>query len=211
MICNLLHKNKLAIVLWLWSLKKKKKKKKKFTLFNPELGCYKGSPLELPVTSQPGFYKPRMVPYALRDRVKIALDKMEVDGVIVKVDSSPVAAPLVPVGKSDGSGDIRLCGDFSVTYNRCAEVVTHPIPKVEDIHTSMRGCSVFSVLDMSSAYHQLPVSEQSQVFLTVNTQYGLYKFSRLPFGVHSVRHCFNVQWSPYLLEYLTSFHTYMIF
>ena len=65
------------------------------TLFNPELGCYKGSPLELPVTSQPGFYKPCVVPYALRDRVKIALDKMESDGVIVKVDSSPVAAPLV--------------------------------------------------------------------------------------------------------------------
>ena len=155
------------------------------TLFNPELGCYKGSPLELPVTSQPGFYKPRVVPYALRDRVKIALDKMEADGVIVKVDSSPVAAPLVPVGKSDGSGDIRLCGDFSVTYNRCAEVVTHPIPKVEDVHAAMRGCSVFSVLDMSSAYHQLSVSEQSQVYLTANTQYGLYRFSRLPFGVHS--------------------------
>ena len=49
----------------------------------------------------------------------------------------------------------------------------------------MRGCSVFSVLDMSSTYHQLPVCEQSQVFLTVNTEYGLYQFSRLPFGVHS--------------------------
>ena len=83
---------------------------------------------------------------------------------------------LVPVGKSSGSGDIRLWGDFSVTYNCCAEVVTHPIPKVEDVHAAMRGCSVFSVLDMSSAYHQLQVSEQSQVFLTISTQYGLYRF-----------------------------------
>ena len=147
------------------------------TLFNSELGCYKGSPLELPVTSQPGFYKPRPVPYAHRDQVTEALDKMESDGLLVKVDSSPVAAPLIPVGKSNGSGDIHLCGDFSVTYNCCAEVVTHPIPKVEDVHSAMRGCSVFSVLDVSSAYHQLPVSEMPQVFLTVNTEHGLYRFS----------------------------------
>ena len=49
----------------------------------------------------------------------------------------------------------------------------------------MCGCLVFSVIDMNIAYHQLSVSEKSHVFLTVNTKYGLYTFSLLPFGVPS--------------------------
>ena len=38
----------------------------------------------------------------------------------IVAESSPVAAPLVPIDKSDDSGDISLCG----------KVVTHPILKV---------------------------------------------------------------------------------
>ena len=38
---------------------------------------------------------------------------------------------------------------------------------------------------MKSAYHQVPVSENSQKYLMINTLQGLYAFSRLPFGIHS--------------------------
>ena len=41
------------------------------------------------------------------------------------------------------------------------------------------------MLDMKSAYHQVPVSENSQKYLMINTLQGLYAFSRLPFGIHS--------------------------
>lgn len=72
-----------------------------------------------------------------------------------------------------------------MTYNTCAKVKTYPIPKIEDIHASVRGCKVFSILDMSQAYHQIPIAKESQPYLTVNTQMGLFSFKRLPNGVHS--------------------------
>ena len=45
-----------------------------------------------------------------------ALLKMERDGVIERVSPASSAAPIVVVGKKD-SDDVRVCGDFSVTYN----------------------------------------------------------------------------------------------
>ena len=169
-------------------------------LFNSELGCYQGSPTELNVHTPPKFCKARPVPFAIRDRVKVALDKMENEGVIRQVSSSQCAAPFVVVQKKN-SEELRICGDFSVTYNPCAELVQYPIPKIEDLHAAMHGCSVFSVLDMRSAYHQIPIAEESQKYLTINTLQGLYmrsldclSASILP--PQSSRR----QWIPYLLN-----------
>ena len=88
------------------------------------------------------------------------------------------------MGKKDGD-EVRVCGDFSVTYNACAEVETYPMPKIEDMHSALRGCQVFSVLDLKQAYHQIPISTQSQKYLTINTHLGLFVFKRLPNGIHS--------------------------
>lgn len=154
------------------------------TLFDSGLGCYNGPPEHLKVTETPGFHKARPVAYALRTKVEKALTKMENEGVIKKVTSAPCAAPIVVVGKKD-TEDVRICGDFSVTYNKCADVETYPLPKIEDIHEAVRGCKVFSILDISQAYHQIPISEESQPHITVNTHMGLYSFTRLPNGIHS--------------------------
>ena len=72
---------------------------------------------------------------------------MEKDGVIERVSSATSAAPIVNVGKKDGD-EVRVCGDFNVTYNSCANVEIYPMPKIEDMHSALRGCTVFSVLDL---------------------------------------------------------------
>ncbi len=109
---------------------------------------------------------------------------MERDGVIERVSSAVSAASIVPVGKKDGEG-ICVCGDFSVTYNACADIETFPMPKIEDMHSVLKGCKVFSVLDLKQAYNQIPLSKDSQKYLTINTNMGLFAFRRLPNGIHS--------------------------
>ena len=148
------------------------------------LGCYTGEPIELNVKKMPPFCKARPVPYALQAKVESTLRTMETNGVIERVSSSPCAAPIVVVGKKD-SDKVRICGDFSVTYNSCADLVRYPLPKIEDLHTAMRGCKVFSCIDIREAYHNCRVSENSQKYLTINTHVGLFVFKRLPNGVHS--------------------------
>ena len=153
------------------------------SLFEYTLGCYNGPPEDLQVTRKPNFHKARPVAYALKPKVEKALLKMEKEGLIERV-SSQCAAPIVVVEKKN-SKEVRVCGDFSVTYNSCAEIKSYPIPRIEDLHQALRGCKVFSILDMSQAYHQIPVTKESQQYLTINTHMGLFSFKRLPNGIHS--------------------------
>ena len=108
---------------------------------------------------------------------------MEEEGVLKRVNSAPCAAPIVVVKKRD-SEDVRICADFSVTYNSCADVEIYPVPKIEDILEAVRGCKLFTILDISQAYHQIPIAAESQPYLTIYTHMGLYSFTRLPNGVH---------------------------
>ena len=93
------------------------------------------------------------------------------------------AAPIVPVVKSNGN--IRICGDFRTTVNLATKTENYPIPKIEDIYSTLSGGSVFSKLDCSNAYLQYPLHPESRKYTTINTSLGLMRYTRLPFGVSS--------------------------
>ena len=85
-------------------------------LFQSELECYTGEPVVLNESKGAKFHKARTVPYALQSKVENTLLKMEKGGVIERVTSAVSASPIVVVGKKE-SEDVRVRGDFSVTYN----------------------------------------------------------------------------------------------
>ena len=126
-------------------------------------------PEQLKVKDQPKSHKPRPVAYAQKPKVEEALRKIENEEVIIKVNSVPCATPILVVGRI-GTGDVRICGNFSLTYNKCTDVETYPLPKIEDIHEAIRGCKMFCMLDISQAYQQIPLTEESQPSVTLNTR-----------------------------------------
>ena len=92
----------------------------------------------------------------------------EDEGVFTKVEFSRWATPIVPVPKKDGA--FHICGDF---VNPALEVDQHPIPKPEDILASLFGGQRFSTLDLTQAYQQLVLDEESKELVTINTHLGL--------------------------------------
>ena len=56
---------------------------------------------------------------------------------------------------------------------------------VEGEGPDLLGRDWISKLDLSQAYLQLPLDEESKKYVTVNTHKGLYRYNRLPFGVSS--------------------------
>lgn len=42
---------------------------------------------------------------------------------------------------------------------------------------------LFTKLDLSHAYQQVVLDEKFQPYVTINTHSGLYRYTRLPFGV----------------------------
>ena len=70
-------------------------------------------------------------------------------------------------------------------FYKCSTPVVYPIPRIDHIHAYLRGCTVFSTLDMSEANHQLLVDINSQKYLTTKSHLGLYAYTRDPNGIHS--------------------------
>ena len=85
--------------------------------------------------------------------------------------------------KKDSS--VRFCGDYKVTVNSVAQNEVYPLPQIEELLITVAGGKIFSKLDLSHAYLQLQLDEASQEYVTINTYRGLYRYTRLPFGVSS--------------------------
>jgi len=127
--------------------------------------------------------KPRIVPYLLREKVEKQLSKMDQQGIISPVRHFQWAAPIVPVPISDGT--IRICRDFKTTINQASVTETYPLPRVDDLFADLSGAKPFTKLDMSNAYLQLPLSDESKQYVTINTHKGLFQFNCLLFGMSS--------------------------
>ena len=65
------------------------------------------------------------------------------------------------------------------------------LPTIDDILHKLAGATVFSSLDASSGYWQLPLSEESSLLTTFITPFGRYRFTRVPFGISSASEIFQ--------------------
>ena len=110
------------------------------------------------------------------------LDRLVEQGILSPVQFAEWAAPIVPVLKSDKKS-VRICGDFKRTVNQASKVDKYPIPKIEDLFSSLSGGKSFSTLDMSQAYQQVILDESSKKLVVINTSKGLFQYNRLPFGI----------------------------
>lgn len=155
-------------------------------VFTEKLGKYKlkKMPIFLKPDTKPVFKKAIPVPYAIKPKVDAEIDRLLKEGVIVPVQSSEWATPIVIAHKKNGQ--IRICGNYKITVNPHINIDRHPIPRVQDMHAKMQGCSFQTKLDFSQAYHQIELDQKAREILTINTHRGLFQYIRAPFGPASV-------------------------
>jgi transposase InsO family protein len=151
-------------------------------VLNSELGhCNKvKAHIQLKPDAIPKFFKPRSLPFAYIDGIKTEIERNVNAGIIERIDTSAWAAPIVPVKKPNGK--IRICGDFKVTVNPQIWVDQHPIPSIDELFTRLNNGIKFSKLDLSDAYLQIELDEESKQLVVINTPLGLFRYNRLPFG-----------------------------
>ena len=157
-------------------------------LFEPGLGKFNGGKvhLELKEGAEPKFRRARNVPYSVKEEGTRIIQRYEADGGLIPTNHSNWASPVVYAikpGKPQPGNKYRLCGDFKDTLNPQLKSDTYPLPRPEDLFATLEGCSIFSKLDMSDAYMQLELDEESQELCVINTHLGLRKYTRLPFGI----------------------------
>ena len=156
------------------------------SVFQEGLGTLKNFEAKIHVDpkANPRFCKARTVPYAVREKVEVELERLVKEGTLEPVQLADWAAPIVPVLKADKSS-IRICGDFRQTVNPVSRLDRYPIPRVEDLLATLAKGKSFTKIDLSHVYQQLPLDEKSKEHVVINTHKGLFRYTRLPFGVSS--------------------------
>ncbi|UYV65302.1 hypothetical protein LAZ67_3003881 [Cordylochernes scorpioides] len=82
---------------------------------------------------------------------------------IITSSSNPYSSPVTLVRKRDDT--MRLCIDLR-RVNELVPSDLHPLPLIETVLDNLSKARVFSTVDISNAYYQIPIVEESQPLLS---------------------------------------------
>lgn len=123
------------------------------------------------------------VPVALKQAVGQRLEELTAAGIIERVsdpmDKSFCSSMLV-VPK--GSNDFRLVIDLRGP-NRYILRSPYAMPSLEKILAKLEGAQWFSTIDLSSAFFHIELHEDSRHLTNFMTEFGMFRYARLPFGL----------------------------
>ena len=128
-----------------------------------ELGCLpEVHHINLKLNVIPVVHPPRRIPYALRDKLRDQLQRMEKLDIIEKI-SEPTdwVNSLVIVSKPNGK--LRICIDPR-DLNRAIKCQHFLLLLAENLFAQMSAAKYFDKRDMSNAYWQIRVDEESSNF-----------------------------------------------
>ena len=112
-------------------------------------------------------------------KVKKQVEKMLQKGWI-RPSVSPYGAPILFMHKK--TGELCTCIDYHMlNANTCTD--RFPIPCISELLDKLANATIFSTIDLVSAYHQVRIHlghEHHTAFLMAE---GLYEFTVLPFGL----------------------------
>eukprot|EP00795_Rhopilema_esculentum_P011154 gene11154-biopygen13507 len=133
------------------------------------LGKLRDTEVQLNINQEviPKAQPPRRIPFHIRQKVQDAVKELQRQDIIEPVPENqptPWVSPIVAVPKKDGS--VRICVDMRMA-NQAIDRVRYPIPTVNDISLELNGSKYFTKLDLSQAYHQLPLAEESRCYETI--------------------------------------------
>ena len=104
---------------------------------------------------------------------------------IIKPSMSPYNSPIWIVSKKPGpNGEFlwRVVIDFR-DLNKKTVPDAYPIPNINEILDQLGGAKYFSVFDLASGFHQIPMKSEDAHKTAFSTPYGHYEFKRMPFGL----------------------------
>lgn len=131
------------------------------------------------------------IPFHLFDQVKAQIDELVKSDVIEEVTNhyeiswiSSMLAIIKPNGK------IRLVVDLRGPNKA---IIKEPcgMPTLDSIISKLTGCTWFSTIDLTNAFHHVMLDKASRYVTTFWTGERYYRYKRLPFGLSSAPDIFQ--------------------
>ncbi|XP_046717404.1 uncharacterized protein LOC124393547 [Silurus meridionalis] len=121
----------------------------------------------------------RRIPPHIFQEVERHVQNLVLQGILTE-SSSPWASPAVIVMKKDGS--VRFCCDYR-KLNQVTCKDAYPLPRVDESLDALGNAKLFSTLDLTAGYFQVAMSDKDREKTAVTTPFGLFEWSRMPFGL----------------------------
>ena len=121
---------------------------------------------------------PYKIPHRYREELEKVTNEMSEEG-IIEPSMSSWNFPVIIVKKK--SGDIRPVIDFR-SLNRVVILESYPLPRIDEVLSTLGGNTIFSHIDLKSAFHQIELTEDSKKYTAFSVNFKKYQFTKLPFG-----------------------------
>jgi hypothetical protein len=125
--------------------------------------------------------RPYRLPPEKEEAVRASVQEFVERGWVVPT-ASPFAAPAFVVGKVGGGW--RLVVDYS-RLNALLERDMQPLPIIDDLIQRQSRCRVWTKLDFTKAFHQIPLHPDSRALTAFVTSHGQFAWTVLPMGLHN--------------------------
>lgn len=144
------------------------------------------------MTDTPIHTKSYRFPECHKKEVQTQIDKM-LDQGIIEPSLSPWSSPIWVVPKKvDSTGQRKW--RIVIDYRKLNDVTigeTYPIPQISEILDQLGNSKYFSTLDLTSGFHQIPISSEDAPKTAFSVPQGHYQFNRMPFGLKNAPSTFQ--------------------
>ena len=129
--------------------------------------------------------------------------EMEEAGLITRSESPWSSQPVLVKKMRDGVvlDEKRPCWDYRWVNERIVSDA-HPLPLPEDMFDKLQGHRLFSKMDLTKGFWQIPLEKASRAVLAMDTPLGLYEPTTMPFGMKNAPAVFQREMQRVLKERL---------
>lgn len=107
---------------------------------------------------------------------------------IIRPSSSPWSSPIHMVRKKNNSW--RLCGDYR-KLNAITVPDKYAPPLIHSLFPLLHRKTIFSIIDLKRAYHQIPMHQDDIQKTAITTPWGLYEYTVMSFGLKNTTQTFQ--------------------
>src|SRR6201990_493941 len=132
-------------------------------------------PYEIKVKGGPINIKARRLPASLYNKTKAELQKLLEAGVINRSNSA-WGFPINVLRKDET--EVRVVADLrqlnAISIRDC-----YALPTLGDVANIIEKCKIFTKLDLTKAFYNLPLHENSNKYFTINTPFGSFSYNTI--------------------------------
>lgn len=140
--------------------------------------------IKTPIDHAPIYQRQYRLPHSQREEINKQINKMHDEG-IIEPSNSPWNSPMLLVPKkldATGKPKYRLVVDYR-KLNNITVGDKMPLPQIRDVLDRLGNSKYFTVLDLASGFHQIPLEKSSRIKSAFSSDIGHWQYTKLPMGL----------------------------